>query len=122
MRHESIKLLRPFRNITDKELQCLSYPDEAVEFITSSDVMSSKFLDNVAQNGFPGIVTTILSVSSKLDVRKISDKLGNMSLCEPCLLCKKEAIDKGLCEPCHRLIGQFKKDKQSLILDALCCC
>jgi uroporphyrinogen-III decarboxylase len=92
------------------------------DFSASGDSISSKFLENVAENGFPAIVSTVLSVASKLDTNGVKKKLDNLSISNnvsPCPLCRKQTIEK-LCEPCNRLMSQIPSDKQSFILNAVC--
>lgn len=123
-RHETVRIVRPLRNITDKELEFLDKSNVSTEFSTFGDSISSNFLDNVAENGFPSIVTTVLSVASKLDIGKSSslDKLKDLSIADEkkhCTLCQKKALNR-LCEPCQRLIAQIKEDKQDFVLNTLC--
>jgi hypothetical protein len=118
-RHPNVKILRPMRNLNNVELDFLL---KSGDFSGSGDAMSSKFLENVVQNGFPAIVSTVLSVASKLDTNSITGKVDELSIgndASYCPLCRKQATER-LCEPCNRLVSQIPGDKQKMVLDALC--
>lgn len=118
-RHPAVKILRPLRNLNNVELDFLI---NGGDFSASGDSLSSKFLVDVAENGFPAIVSTVLSVASKLDTNSAVKKLNNLSInsdVSHCPLCRKQSTEK-LCEPCNRLISQIPSDKRTFVLNALC--
>ncbi|KAI6192013.1 hypothetical protein M3Y97_00290000 [Aphelenchoides bicaudatus] len=102
-RDSTVKIMRPMRNLNNNELGFLINNDS---FSTPISSLSSKFLEDVAENGFPAVVSTVLAVGSKLDTININKKLKNLALdAHQCSICLKQVSEK-LCEPCNRLLSQ----------------
>lgn len=55
--------MRPLRNITNVEVNFISKKEASSKYGTS---VSASFLENVTKEGYPGTVSTVLSVASKV--------------------------------------------------------
>ncbi|CAD5229415.1 unnamed protein product [Bursaphelenchus okinawaensis] len=99
-RHSSISIVRPLRNITNTEIAFLTGKLPSTDYGSS---VSSKFLENLVSQGYPGTVSTVLSVANKIQVKTEEEEDKRSS---ECWLCKQRS-NSDQCQGCSSFISQI---------------
>ncbi|CAD5234378.1 unnamed protein product [Bursaphelenchus xylophilus] len=112
-RHPSVNIVRPLRNITNTEIAFLTSKAPSTTYGNS---VSSKFLENVTANGYPGTVSTVLSVASKIQA-VVDEEIGKSSSPLRCWLCQMPSKG-GLCQGCTNFTSQIPFRQRQDFLEA----
>uniref|UniRef100_A0A914HAI7 Cytoplasmic tRNA 2-thiolation protein 2 n=1 Tax=Globodera rostochiensis TaxID=31243 RepID=A0A914HAI7_GLORO len=115
-RFEPIQLVRPLRDISDRELKAMLHIDqnginqpainENAGMImkggeSSLQTLTADFIQELRGGGFPATISTILSVASKVENKDV----GRISVDEGSALAI--ATDKHFCQICAQLLSDF---------------
>ncbi|KAF7636068.1 hypothetical protein Mgra_00004516 [Meloidogyne graminicola] len=125
--NHSIQFIRPLRDISYKELDSLNrieknferIEENGIEKIINGEIkeensvqnLSKDFIESLRDNGFPATISTILSVSSKIE----SERNGQICFLCFCRFERKKNINNDLillklCEPCLSIIEDIENE------------
>lgn len=122
-RFPGLKLVRPLRNVTNSEVEFLSGRPPCIRYGASA---ASRFVDSLTRDGYPGTVSTVLSVASKVRAVLAEDAGRGGLAAEPgrpgraCwLCCMPPAGEQDTCRPCELLLRQAPFRTRQKLLERL---
>lgn len=122
-RHPQVELIRPLREVCEKEIHLVNEFEHSDEYALNPSAeparyrpgegiqpLTSNFISDLQSSGFPATITTILSVSTKVEPREKGDR--KCRLCYTSFLrpAEKEGIDGDTtdyyCAPCTSILSE----------------
>lgn len=125
-RFEDIQIVRPLRNISEKEIEIFHRLQETENLFlnqTSRDdeifengiqTLCSKYINSLQNGGFPSTIETILSISSKIDSKNINDAKCQICLCKFIL----NNGERNCCMSCENVLNELNLDLKKKIFKA----